>query len=291
MRRLAILLLVATFLSSWGAQPAFGQKKDTILLMRELDTMRQMIMNMQKTLDSQTAILRTLVEQANDNVNSMKLTVEELRKATQKNLADNNARFDSMTSQIQVLSESLEEAKARLAKLSEQVAQTQNIIQTLNAPVASGAETPGGTTSPGGDTKPPASVPDADTLYNSGRSYYSGGQYQLAAQAFQEYLQYYGDTDRASNAQFFIGDSYYFQGNFRQAVEEYDKCIERYPKGNKAMAGQLKKGFALIELGEKAAGVRELRSLIQRYPKSSEASLARQRLKQLGITVAARGVD
>jgi tol-pal system protein YbgF len=283
---------VATSLSSWGAQPALGQKKDTILLMRELDTMRQMIMNMQKTLDSQTAILRTLVEQANDNVNSMKLTVDELRKATQKNLADNNARFDSMTSQIQVLSESLEEAKARLAKLSEQVAQTQNIIQTLNAPPTPGAEASGtAPASPSGETKLPAGVPDADTLYNSGRSYYNGGQYQLAAQAFQEYLQYYGDTDRASNAQFFIGDSYYFQGNFRQAVEEYDKCIERYPKGNKAMAGQLKKGFALIELGEKAAGVRELRSLIQRYPKSSEASLARQRLKQLGITVAGRGVD
>lgn len=292
LRRLAILFLVATFLSSWGTQPAFGQKKDTIMLMRQLDTMQQMIMNMQKTLDSQTAILRTLVEQANDNVNSMKLTVDELRKATQKNLADNNARFDSMTSQIQVLSESLEEAKARLTKLSEQVTQTQNIIQTLNAPPTPGAEVSGtAPASPSGETKLPAGVPDADTLYNSGRSYYNGGQYQLAGQAFQEYLQYYGDTDRASNAQFFIGDSYYFQGNFRQAVEEYDKCIERYPKGNKAMAAQLKKGFALIELGEKAAGVRELRSLTQRYPKSPEANLARQRLKQLGITVAARGVD
>ncbi len=292
MRKLVILVLVATSLSVWGAQPAFGQKKDTILLMRQLDTMQQMILNMQKTLDTQTAVLRTLVEQANDNVNSMKLTVEELRKATQRNLADNNARFESMTTQIQVLGESLEEAKARLAKLSEQVAQTQNIIQTLNAPVTPGAQTPGATpTSPGAEATPPAGIPDADTLYNSGRSYFNGGQYQLAVQAFQEYLQYYGDTDRASNAQFFIGDSYYFQGNYKQAIEEYDKCIERYPKGNKATAGQLKKGFALIELGEKAAGVRELRSLIQRYPKSPEANLARQRLKQLGITVAGRGAD
>jgi tol-pal system protein YbgF len=292
LRKLVILVLVATSLSVWGAQPAFGQKKDTILLMRQLDTMQQMILNMQKTLDTQTAVLRTLVEQANDNVNSMKLTVEELRKATQRNLADNNARFESMTTQIQVLGESLEEAKARLAKLSEQVAQTQNIIQTLNVPVTPGTETPGTSpTGPGGDARRPAGIPDADTLYNSGRSYYNGGQYQLAVQAFQEYLQYYGDTDRASNAQFFIGDSYYFQGNYKQAIEEYDKCIERYPKGNKATAGQLKKGFALIELGEKAAGVRELRSLIQRYPKSSEANLARQRLKQLGITVAGRGAD
>jgi tol-pal system protein YbgF len=276
-------------LGTLGAPPASAQKKDTLLLMRQLDTLQQMILNMQKTLDTQTAILRTLVEQANDNVNGMKVTVEELRKATQQNLAQNNNRLESMTTQIQALSESLEEAKVRIAKLSEQVAQTQNIIQTLNTPPPA-AEGTGGT-GPGGEAKLPASVPDADTLYNSGRSYYSGGQYQLAAQAFQEYLQYYGETDRASNAQFFIGDSYYSQKDFKQAIEEYDKCIERYPKGNKAMAAQLKKGFALVELGEKAAGVRELRSLIQRYPKSSEASLARQRLKQLGITVAGRGAD
>jgi len=292
LKKLAICAAIAASLWGLGPQPAYGQKKDTIMLMRQLDTMQQMILSMQKTLDTQTAVLRTLVEQANDNVNSMKLTVEELRKATQRNLADNNNRFESMTTQIQALSESLEEAKARLAKLSEQLAQTQNIIQTLNAPVTPATETPGGSTAgPGGEAKPPASVPDADTLYNSGRSYYSGGQYQLAVQAFQEYLQYYGDTDRASNAQFYIGDSYYSQENFKQAIEEYDKCIERYPKGNKATAAQLKKGFALIELGGKAAGVRELRSLIQRYPKAPEASLARQRLKQLGITVAGRGDD
>ena len=277
----------------WGPQPARGQKKDTIMLMRQLDTMQQMILNMQKTLDTQTAILRTLVEQANDNVNSMKLTVEELRKSTQKNLAESSAHFDAMTTQIQMLSESLEEAKARLAKLSEQAAQTQNIIQTLSAPpVSPGAETPGtGPAKPGGEARPLASVPDADTLYNSGRSYYTGGQYQLAVQAFQEYLQYYGDTDRASNAQFFIGDSFYAQGDFKQAIEEYDKCIERYPKGNKVVAAQLKKGFALIELGQKTAGVRELRSLLQRYPKSPEASLARQRLKSLGIAISGRSSD
>jgi tol-pal system protein YbgF len=277
----------------WGPQPARGQKKDTIMLMRQLDTMQQMILNMQKTLDTQTAILRTLVEQANDNVNSMKLTVEELRKSTQKNLAESSAHFDAMTTQIQMLSESLEEAKARLAKLSEQAAQTQNIIQTLSAPpVSPGAETPGtGPAKPGGEARPLASVPDADTLYNSGRSYYTGGQYQLAVQAFQEFLQYYGDTDRASNAQFFIGDSFYAQGDFKQAIEEYDKCIERYPKGNKVVAAQLKKGFALIELGQKTAGVRELRSLLQRYPKSPEASLARQRLKSLGIAISGRSSD
>ena len=280
MRNRAIFLVLATLLGVCGTRPAFGQKKDTLLLMRQLDTMQQTINNMQKTLDSQTAVLRTLVEQANDNVNSMKVTVDELRKATQQNLASSNARFDSMTSQIQTLSESLEEAKARLAKLSDQLAQTQNIIQTLNAPPAPAP----GTTAPGAA----ASVPDAETLYKSGLSYFSGGQYQLAVQSFQEYLQYYGETDLASNAQFYIGECYYSQNDYSKAIEEYNKCIEQYPKGNKAAAAQLKKGYALLEMDQQQAGVRELRSLIQRSPNARESDLARQRLRKLGIAVSGR---
>lgn len=273
-------------LGTLGAPPASAQKKDTLLLMRQLDTLQQMMLNMQKTLDTQTAILRTLVEQANDNVNGMKVTVEELRKATQQNLAQNNNRLESMTTQIQALSESLEEAKVRIAKLSEQVAQTQNIIQTLNAPPPA-AEGTGGT-GPGGEAKPLASVPDADTLYKSGLSYFNGGQYQLAVQAFQEYLQYYGETDLASNAQFYIGECYYSQGHYSQAIEEYNKCLERYPRGNKLPAAQLKKGYALLAMDQQQAGVRELRSLIQRFPNSREAELARQRLRKLGIAVSGR---
>ena len=281
MRNRAIFLVLATLLGVCGTRPAFGQKKDTLLLMRQLDTMQQTINNMQKTLDSQTAVLRTLVEQANDNVNSMKVTVDELRKATQQNLASSNARFDSMTSQMQTLSESLEEAKARLAKLSDQLAQTQNIIQTLNAPPAPATTTPG---APG----TAATVPDAETLYKSGLSYFSGGQYQLAVQAFQEYLHYYADTDLASNAQFYIGECYYSQNDYSKAVEEYNKCIEQYPKGNKAAAAQLKKGYALLEMDQQQAGVRELRSLIQRSPNARESDLARQRLRKLGIAVSGR---
>jgi tol-pal system protein YbgF len=282
LRKPATILLLLASLAVLEAQPALAQKKDTLLLMRQLDTMQQTITNIQRALDTQTAVLKTLVEQTNANVSSMKAQVEELRKATQQNLASSNARFDSMTSQIQNLSESLEEAKARLAKLSDQVAQTQNIIQTLNAPPATG---PGG---PANGTNPPA-VPDADTLYKSGLSSYNGGQYQLAVQSFQEFLQYYGDSELASNAQFYIAECYYSQGDYKKAVEEYNKCIEQYPKGNKVAAAQLKKGYALLALDKQSAGIRELRSLIQRFPSSREADLARQRLKKLGITVSGRG--
>ncbi len=272
-----------------GAQPALGVSKEILQIMQQLDTLQQMLLNLQKTVDTQRGEVRALIEHADDNVSKMKATMADLQKATEQNLASTSVRFDAMTSQVQALSESLEEVKSRLAKLSDQVAQTQNIIQTLNAAAQASAKPATGDAPGAAVAKPAPAVPDADTLYKSALSSYNGGQYQLAVQAFQEYLQYYGTTDLASNAQFYIGDCYYNQGNYAQAVEEYNKCLERYPNGNKLAAAQLKKGYALLELGQKQAGIRELRSLVQRYPNAREADLARQRLRKLGVAVPGRG--
>ena len=279
-------LLALMFLAFLGAQvkPALGVSKETLSMMQQLDSLTAAVQNLQKTVDTQTAVLKTLIEQANENVNTMKATVTELHGSMQQNLASTGARFDAMTSQMQALSESLDEAKARLSKLSEQMAQMQNILTTLpTQPNPTPGTTPG---SPGATGAPGATpVPDADSLYTQGLSYYTGGQWDLSIQSFQDYLKYYKDTDRASNAQYYIGECYYSQKDYKHAIEAYDLCSEKYPSGNKAAAAQLKKGFSLLALDEKTAGVRELRSLIQRFPDSPESELARQRLKKLGIAL------
>jgi tol-pal system protein YbgF len=282
LRKKAFSVLLVIGLWAMSSQPVWGVSREIIRIMQQLDTLQQTVQIMQKTIDTQTAVLRTLVEQMGDNVNSMKQTVADLQKTSQKNLASTNARFDTLTSQIQALSESLEEAKSRLAKLNDQVAKTQNIIQTLNTPPAPQVGPPGPNPEGTGAPAQQPSLPDPDTLYKSGLSYLSGGQYDLAVQAFQEFLKDYADSELAPNAQFYIGECYYAQKNYKQAIEEYNKCLERYPSGNnKLPAAQLKKSYALAELNQKTAAERELTSLIQRYPNSREADLAKQRLHKL----------
>ena len=72
MKKLAGIGLCSAVLWGMWIVPAWAQKKDTLLLMQRLDNMQQMLINLQKTVDSQTAVIKTLVEQTNDNVNSMK---------------------------------------------------------------------------------------------------------------------------------------------------------------------------------------------------------------------------
>ena len=245
MKKHALLILLVLGLLVAGAQPFYAVSKETLQMMQQLDALQQAVQNLQKTVDTQGAVLRTLIEQASDNVNKIKSNMDDLRDVTQKNLATSNAHLDSMTTQIQALSESLDEAKARIGKLGEQLAQTQNIIQTITAPpqqpaaATPGTVAPGTPGAPGAQAAPPKpAIPDPDSLYNSGLTDYNGGQYDLAIQAFLQYLQYYGDTDRASNAEFYIGEIYSSQKKYNDAIAEYDKCIERRGQQGRGRAAQ-----------------------------------------------------
>lgn len=284
LRKQSIFLSLLVLAAGVRAIPAYGVSKDLLRIEQQLDNLQQSVETMQKTLDTQTASLKTLLELQNQQIDRMSAAIAEIQRANQQNLATNSNKIDGMTSQIQALGESLEEAKARLAKLSDQIAQTQNIIQTLRAPNPApqpGAEGTAPTTDaqPAQPATPPA--PDPDTLYQSAYSAMIGGQYQIAMQAFQQYLQYYSTTDRASNAQFYVGECYYAQGDYAQAIQAYNRCIEQYPDGNKVAAAQLKKGLAYVAMGQTTNGAKELRSLIQRFPNSQEAKTARQKLQKL----------
>jgi tol-pal system protein YbgF len=207
-----------------------------------------------------------------------------------------------MSTQVQGLSDNLEEIKSRLGKLNQQLVDLQNTVQSLDAKISGGgaAAPSGGVGSSGGLAPSPAGsvpssgaaagggpAPSADTLYSNGLRDITSGKYDLARQEFQDYLKHYGDTDLASNAQFYLGEIAYSQKNYDQAVSEYDHVLTNYPKSFKLAPAHLKKGMALIELGQKTAGVRELRDVVKRFPGTEEERRARAKLKELGVPVSA----
>jgi tol-pal system protein YbgF len=290
LKKYALTILSGALLSVVTASPAFGVSREIIQMMQQLDTLQQSVQTLQNTVSTQTAILHTLLQQTSHDVTLMKSQMADLQKYTEQNLAASSSKVDSMSTQIQALSSSLEQAQGQLTRLSEQLAQTQKVIQTLNAPPAAAPGsvppgTPGDTPSSPTAAAAPANVPDPNSLFNSAMGSFNSGQYALAVQGFQEFLQYYGTTPRASTAQYYIGECYYNNGDYKHAVEAYDKCIERYPNDDKTLAARLKKGYALLANGDKAAGIRELRALVEQHPQSHESELASQRLRRLGITI------
>jgi tol-pal system protein YbgF len=119
-------------------------------------------------------------------------------------------------------------------------------------------------------------------LYNNACAITTAAKNDLATQEFSDYIKFYPNTDLAGNCYFYLGEIQFRQGNYQQAAQSYDQVLQNFPSGNKAASAQLKKGFSLIELGKQDDGVTELRHVIQRYPHSPEALQARDRLAQAG---------
>ena len=210
--------------------------------------------------------------------NSLDAISHSLQTAT----ADQGGKVDQVSAQVQSLHDSVDELKARLAKVSKQLDDMAAAQQNLQSAPQVGQPGQGVPQQP-----PQAQAPPPDVLYNNALSDYNGAKYNLAMQEFADYIKFYGNTDLAGNAQYYIADIEYRQGNYQQAVQDYDKVLEQYPSGNKASAAQLKKAYALINIDQRDAGIRELRALIARYPRSLEAQQARDRLRSLGASTTA----
>ena len=280
-----------------GPAPVNAVARELIELQRDVTSLLQGQKDLSTQITQDHTVMRTLVEQSGDNVGKLSATMSGLQKSVQDVQANGGARLDTMSTQVQGVSDNLEEIKSRMGKLNQQLVDLQNTVQSLDAKISSGGTAAGAVPAGGGTTATPTSAsaampaasaaPSADTLYSNGLRDITSGKYDLARSEFQDYLKYYGDTDLASNAQFYLGEIAYSQKQYSNAVSEYEKVLTAYPKSFKLAPARLKKGMALIELGQKTSGIRELREVVKRYPGTEEERRARSKLKEMGAAVTA----
>lgn len=252
--------------------PAFGVSKEIIQLQTQVQALQDQVARMQQSFDSGMGVMKNLIEQNTDTMNKLATTMTQLQQVLQKQNADAGTRTDQLSGQLQTLNDSLDELKARLGRVTQQLEAMQQAQQNLQTQQQQQPQQP--------------QAPPPDVLYNNAVRDYNAGNMDLAKQEFGDYVKYYPNTDLAGNALFYVAEMEYRAGNYQAAAQDYDKVLQQFPSGNKAASAQLKKGYSLIELGQKQAGVKELSQLIQRFPRSPEATQARERLRRLGVAPA-----
>jgi tol-pal system protein YbgF len=285
----------------FGPAPAGAVAREIIELQTGVTQLIQGQQSMQTEITQNAAVQRTLIEQSLDSVNKLNTSMSAVQKTTQDFSAASGARLDTMGTQVQGLSDNVADLQARMGKLDQKLTDIQNTLQNVDSKLASPAPSPGSappaalsappapsgnmpTIPPGGPAAsgpPPAS---ADVLYSNALRDINGKHYDLATQEFQDYMKYYGDTDLASNAQFYLGEVAFMQGQYQVALDAYNRVIENYPKSFKTASARMRKGFCLAELGQKASAVRELRAVVRLYPGTDEAKRSAAKLKEMGAT-------
>ena len=198
------------------------------------------------------------------------------------------AKVDQMEEKINNAQGSIEQTNYRVDRVVEQMTQAQHDLDDLKATAARAAAA---TAAPGTQppltevavAPPPAPGEDPMQMYQAAYRDYQRGNFDLAISGFREFVSRNAKSDLADNAAYWIGESLFSQKKYREAIEQFDSVVTSYPKSDKVPGALLKKGYAYIALGEKAQGVVQLQYVVHEHPNTQEATLARQRLKQLGI--------
>jgi tol-pal system protein YbgF len=278
------------------APALFGANKEMVQLQRDVALLQDDVRTLQRSLDEKMSALRTLVEQtysatgkAGTSIAVLESGIRDRMAEQQKTLAgpvaNMGAKIDTMSTEFQTLRESISDLSERMNKMQLQMVDLMNTVKVLSAPPAPppAVGSPSASSGPGG---PPPGM-SAQGLYDSARKDLSGGNLDLAAQGFQEYLRFYGNTELAPNAQFYIGQIHYDKNEFAPALQAFDIVLEKYPENNKTADATYMKGMALLKSGQRNEAAREFLNVVQKYPSAEVAAKARTQRKALGLTTPA----
>jgi tol-pal system protein YbgF len=268
-----------------------GASKEILELQRDVAALQQQIKDLQKSQDEKLTTLIEAVRGASDAATRANVSVAAITSNLDKNLREQtdkvatpvvglSTRLTEMSGDLRTLQQAVSDLNATLGRMQAQMTDITNAIKVIQAPPPPPPGNTGSASGSGSDVPP---MP-AEKLYNAARGDYQGGKYDLAVQEFGDYLRYYGNTDLAPNAQFYIAMIHYGQKNYDDAIKEFDMVLEKYPDNNKTAEALLYKGRALVKTpGHKTDGAAEFMEVIKRFPKTDEAVQACTERKSLGL--------
>lgn len=170
-----------------------------------------------------------------------------------------------------------EESNSRQRDLYQDLDQRiQNLEQGLRTAGSSVLE--GGSLAPGQLPVPGGS--DRDN-YQAAFELLKAQRYDDAANAFNQFLSNYPESQLAENAQYWLAETYYVTDDFDQALGEFEAVIDQYPRSRKVPDALLKIGYANYELQRWDQARTALTRVQREFGDTTAARLAEQRLRRM----------
>jgi tol-pal system protein YbgF len=288
MRFLRVCLLVACMIPGF----ALAQKREYVELQRSIADLQDQLRTWQQSQSEYNGRMSALLQQALDSINKVSTSVALLDAAIRERdknvtgpIASVGAKVDSMASEFQAMRVSLDDLSSRLGKLQQGLIDLGNTVKVISAPPQPPAMTPGAPGSAGAAAGGPPAGATAEALYANAMRDKDSGAYDVALQEFSDYLKYYGSSEMAPNAQYYMGEIYYNRKAYDNALDAFDAVLERYPDNNKTLDAMYMKGRTLFQAGERTKAAEEFRAVYNKSPRSEIGAKAKAQLANMGLTV------
>ena len=257
-RSYSIRILTASVLfAALTSLPAHAVNKDMDQLQTQVQQLQDAIAKLQQTNDESFGMLKQLIQQTADSVNTMSTTVNGLKLGMQNQQEAIGSANQQLAGQVQSLNDSIDELKARMDRMEKALNGIQSQQQTTNAalsnlpqggiPAGAAAGTPSGPPSAAPNNASPNSAPGTapgSGMDNSGSNPPPGSTSNGALPANAEPI-----PAPSTNNQPSAGDMYrgayadYISARYALASSEFTDLIKAYPDDNLS-------GNAYFYLGE-----------------------------------------
>jgi tol-pal system protein YbgF len=243
-----------------------------------------------RILQEQTQQLQVVLGTVTESIKAVNARLDEQAAAERKALADHKLLVDTLSSDVRVVREKIDETNVRIASLTQDVEGLRELIPPpgMQPQPAGSPENPisGGEQTPATSGTAPANAPTAlgmspRKLYEQAFADYAGGQWSIAIQGFEMYLKTYPKSELADDAQYYIGESYAGASNHKAAAAAYQRVINEYPNSDMLPEAWYKLGLSYDRLGQPDQARAAFEDVIKKYPQSAAGGLARQGLERL----------
>jgi TolA-binding protein len=293
-RFLGLYLLVASL------TPAFAVDKNILELEREVGLLAEQVKQLQQSQDRQLTVLQTLVQQSLDASHQAGRDIAGIQSGFQQSgtqlknevvapVVSLGTRMDQVTSSVTTLQTAVSDLTSTLNRIQAQITDLGNAVKVLSTPAppppnqsmpGGGGNGGGSAATDGGSSVPPVNASD---LYNSASTDRLSGKVEFALQEYNSYLKYFGNTNLAASAQYYIGSLHFSEHNYEAATADFDTVLEKYPDNALSAQAHLYKGKSLFALGKRQPAVTEFQYVINHYPSSDTAGQACNDLKEMGM--------
>ena len=175
-------LLLAIAISSGLAMPAGAQSREQRQIMADL-----------RILQEQSQQLQILIDQLGETLKAVNARLDDQANATRKAFADQKLTIDTLSSDLRVVREKVDDNNVRIGSLTQELESLRQTVQQMTPPAAPVAEAAAGASgeAPAG-APPPVPAPAAPVAlgtspqraWDTAFSDYVGGQYDLAVLGF-----------------------------------------------------------------------------------------------------------
>ena len=248
-------------------------------------------------LEKQVHELRSIITQARDTGQAVtvRLTTDPdpTLDALQSRLDDleqaartRNDQIDTLTHSLEAARKDAADARGQVKALEERLARdearskaqddaTSAPANDYNAPPPAGPpHEPTRYVAPPAQAAAPAAS-DADEAFKRARQLLLEGQYVAAGNAFQGFVDSYGDTANGPEAHYWLGETLYIRGLYADAATAYIDSIRGWPQTRWAPDAVVKLARSLTALNKAPDACRTLTEFDRRYPAATAPAKAK----------------